>query len=196
MELIAQGAEGKIFLVDENTLKKTREPKTYRLPQIDNKLRKFRCKREVKVLNKLFEEGINVPKVFDLIVNKEEVSFTMENLKGNILKSVLDKELLFKAFEQVVKMHNLGIVHKDLTTLNMIEVEKEIFLIDFGLSEFSINIEEKACDLNLFFTCIKNEHPDLFYLKQDLEEKYLDLAENSEKIIDRLRVVEHRGRNK
>lgn len=193
--MIAQGAEAHIFKIGENTLKKVRLPKPYRLIEIDEKLRKFRNKREFKVLSKLYEADINVPEPFE-INSKDELSFTFEYINGTVLKEVLNNELLEKAFENIILMHNENIVHGDLTTLNMIEKDGEIYLIDFGLAEFSHKVEDKAVDLNLFFTCIKNEHPDFYEMKERLEKEYETRAERGNSIIERLHKIEHRGRNK
>lgn len=195
MEMIAQGAEAQIFKVDENTLKKVRLAKPYRLKQIDEKLRKFRNKREFKVLIKLFGADVNVPEPFELNV-KDDISFTFEYIDGTVLKEVLDEKLLEKAFENIIKMHNQNIVHGDLTTLNMIEKDDSVYLIDFGLADFSHKIEDKAVDLNLFFTCIKNEHPNLYAQKERLVKEYAKHAERGESVIGRLHKIEHRGRNK
>jgi N6-L-threonylcarbamoyladenine synthase/protein kinase Bud32 len=193
--IIAEGAEAKIVKIDKNTLKKLRLPKTYRISEIDTKLRKFRNKREFKILTKLYEEKINVPKPIENIANKEEIAFIFEYIDGIVLKEVLTEKLLYKAFEEIMKMHKLDIIHGDLTTLNMLVKEGKIYLIDFGLSEFTHKIENKAVDLNLFFTCIKNEHPDFYFYKEKLLKKYSKL-EFGEKIIQRLKKIEHRGRNK
>lgn len=196
METIAQGAEAQILKINDTTLKKLRLPKPYRLKALDDKLRKFRNKREFKVLSTLHENKINVPKPIELITKNDEISFTFEYIKGNILKQSINENLLKQAFEQIIKMHNADITHNDLTTLNMIEKNSKIFLIDFGLANFSNKIEDKAVDLNLLFTCIKNEHKNLYPLKNELEQLYKNKAENGEKIITRLQQIEHRGRNK
>lgn len=203
MKVLSEGAEAQILIVDDNILKKVRLPKNYRLEEIDTKLRKFRNRREFKVLTKLKEAGVNVPDVYENLESAKEkqIAFTFEYIKGNILKDVLDKKLLFLAFEQIIKMHNAGVVHCDLTTLNMLVRDNQVYLIDFGLSEFSRNIEERAVDLNLFFNCIKNEHLNLYSKKQELIKRYLkELGDknlgNGEAVIKRLEQVEHRGRNK
>jgi N6-L-threonylcarbamoyladenine synthase/protein kinase Bud32 len=211
MNIINEGAEAQIIQINSKTLKKVRVAKPYRISQIDDRLRKARNKREFKVLKKLFEENINVPEVFD--VDEKEVSFTFEFIKGENLKYVLDKGLLFKAFDNIIKIHNLDVVHGDLTTLNMLvkddkaissadaqernenEVSR-VYLIDFGLSEFSIKVEDKAVDLNLFFNCIKNEHPELAIEKAKLIKMYCDKVSKGKEIVKRLENIEGRGRNK
>jgi len=194
-KLIGEGAESQIIQIDENLLKKLRLEKPYRHPILDLKLRKARNRREFKVLNKLFELKINAPKAFE-IKEKEEISFTFEYIKGNTLKSVLNKKLLDKAFDEIIKLHKKNITHGDLTTLNMIEKDNKIYLIDFGLSEFSKKIEDRAVDLNLFFTCIKNEHKEFYKHKTKLLQTYQKELEFGSKVIERLQQIEHRGRNK
>ncbi|MCA9495395.1 MAG: Kae1-associated serine/threonine protein kinase [Nanoarchaeota archaeon] len=196
MKIIAEGAESQILKLNEETLKKIRHAKTYRLEFIDNKIRKFRNRREFKILNKLQELKISAPKPLEITETKKEISFTMEYVKGNSLKKVINSELLNKAFEEIIKLHNSDIVHGDLTTLNIIEKNNEIYLIDFGLSEFSSRPEEKGVDLNLFFTCIKNEHPNFFTEKNNLLKTYKKKANDGDKIIEKLKQIELRGRNK
>ncbi|MEK6889181.1 MAG: hypothetical protein AABW80_03685 [Nanoarchaeota archaeon] len=54
MKLIAQGAEALIKQSKQGILK-DRIVKSYRLPQLDNKLRKQRTRTEVKLLTKTFK---------------------------------------------------------------------------------------------------------------------------------------------
>lgn len=194
--LIAQGAEAKIIQIDENTLQKIRESKPYRISELDLKLRKARNKREFKVLSKLYEEKINVPKPIEISDKKENIHFTFEYIKGAPLKELLNEELLNKAFDNIIKIHQLNITHGDLTTLNMLVKNDLVYLIDFGLSEFTNKIEDKAVDLNLFFTCIKNEHPEFYKHKTELLKQYKKELEKGTEIIARLEQIEHRGRNK
>ncbi|NQZ85229.1 MAG: Kae1-associated serine/threonine protein kinase [Nanoarchaeales archaeon] len=213
--LIATGAESQIHKINQTTLKKIRLPKTYRLKEIDEKLRKFRNRREFKVLQKLhIANTINVPEPYKLIEDKRspiksidlmdtknatrifeyvEISFEFEFLQGDVLKKCLTKELLFEAFEQIIQMHKLEVTHSDLTTLNMIYSNNKVFLIDFGLAEFSVKPEDRAVDLNLFFNCIKNEHPDLIKYKEELIEIYKQFEP---KVLINLKKLELRGRNK
>ena len=194
MEVIGEGAEAQIEKIGKDVLRKVRVSKGYRVSALDNKLRRFRNKREFKVLSKLYDSGVNCPKVFD--INKDEFFFTFEYVCGDLLKDVLDPKLLNKAFSQIVKMHNCGVVHNDLTTLNMIVKSGRVFLIDFGLSDFSVRIEDRAVDLNLFFNCIRNEHSDFYKFKKELLDKYSKSVSNGDKVVKRLFEIERRGRNK
>ena len=84
-KLIAQGAESKLFLGGDKILK-NRFKKNYRIKEIDDKLRKFRTKREAKVLQKLEAIGFPVPK---LIKNDEKENLEIELIEGKLLKDVL-----------------------------------------------------------------------------------------------------------
>lgn len=193
MDLVNEGAEAKIYLVNENTLEKVRISKKYRIEELDKKLRKLRTKREFKVLKLLFDSDVNVPEPNE--IDEKNFSFKCERLIGDVLMDCLNENLLEKGFREIIKMHSLDVVHGDLTTLNMICCEDEVFIIDFGLSELNGRVEDKAVDLNLFFNCIKNEHPEFYSMKEGLEEKYLETS-FGKKVIERLKNVEKRGRNK
>lgn len=194
MELISHGAEAKLLKVNKNTLRKIREAKTYRINEIDYKLRKFRTRREFKVLGKLYDNNVLVPKPIEL--NDKEFYFDLEFIEGSVLKNIVNEKLLSNAFSEIIKMHSLDIIHGDLTTLNFIVKKDKAYIIDFGLSEFTNKIEDKAVDLNLFFTCIKNEHPNLISEKNKLLKKYSSKVERGVDILKRLEQIEHRGRNK
>ena len=194
-QIIATGAESEIHKINDSTLKKIRLAKTYRIPEIDLKLRKLRNRKEFKILTKLHQNNILVPKPHKLIEDKriDEISFEFEYLKGQVLKKCLTKKLLFEAFKQIIEMHKNEVTHSDLTTLNMIYSNNKVFLIDFGLGEFSIKAEDRAVDLNLFFNCIKNEHPQFYEFKEELKNIY---KEFDKKVLINLNKLEHRGRNK
>jgi Kae1-associated kinase Bud32 len=198
LKIVSKGAEAEILQINENTLIKKRISKKYRLKEIDDKILSLRNKREFKVLKKLHDNNINVPKPFEY--NEEELYFSFEFLNGKNLKESLNEkyneELIYKALNEIIKIHNLNIVHNDLTSLNMINYKNKIYIIDFGLAKFTNSIEEKAVDLNLFFTCIKNEHPNYYNLKNELENKYFSKTIEGDKIIQRLHQIEKRGRNK
>lgn len=197
-KLIAQGAESKLFLVDGKILK-NRFKKNYRLKEIDDKLRKFRTKREAKVLQKLEAIGFPVPK---LIKNDEKENLEIELIEGKLLKDVLEKENYAKLSkeigEKVAILHNNNIIHGDLTTSNMIlDKNNKIFFIDFGLSFFSHKIEDKAVDLHLLKEALESKHYSIWEkcYKAALE-GYAKMAEDSKEILRRIKIVESRGRYK
>lgn len=59
-------------------------------------------------------------------------------------------------------MHELGVIHGDLTTSNMIIKEDgSIFLLDFGLSYNKDSAEDRAVDLYVLERAFKSTHPQL-----------------------------------
>jgi len=86
-KLIAQGAESKLYL-EENKVIKNRFRKTYRIKEIDNRLRKFRTKREAKVLEKL--QGINFPSP-KLNYNNKKDTLIIQYINGKLIKNILNK---------------------------------------------------------------------------------------------------------
>src|SRR3989338_8147410 len=147
-KLIAQGAEAKLFL-EEGAITKNRFKKSYRIKEIDEKLRGFRTRREAKVLQKL--EAINFPAP-KLINNDEKENLVIEKVDGKLIKDVLEKSnhknICGEIGKKIAMLHNNSIIHGDLTTSNMI-LNKKVYFIDFGLSFFSEKAEDKAVDLHL-----------------------------------------------
>ena len=196
MKLIAQGAESKLFL-EKGRVIKNRFRKTYRIKEIDEKLRKFRTKREAKVLEKL--QKINFPTP-TLIYNNEKDILEIQYIKGKLIKDILDKNNCIKLSkeigEKVAILHNNGIIHGDLTTSNMI-FDKEVYFIDFGLSFFSIKIEDKAVDLHLLKEALESKHSKIWEkcYKAALD-GYVGKAVDGREILKRIKIVEKRGRYK
>ena len=160
MKLLAQGAESKIFL-DKDRIIKERFPKTYRIKEIDNRLRKSRTNREAKVLEKLRQINFPVP---NLISHNGKDTITMDFIEGKLLKNILGKnnknnhiKLSRKIGEKIAILHNNNIIHGDLTTSNMI-LDKEIYFIDFGLSFIGQKAEHKAVDLHLLKQALESKH--------------------------------------
>ncbi|MBU90534.1 Kae1-associated kinase Bud32 [Candidatus Woesearchaeota archaeon] len=196
MKLIAQGAESKLFL-DGNKVIKDRFRKTYRIKEIDEKLRKTRTKREAKVLDKL--QKINFP-VPELIKNNEKDTLEIKYIKGELIKNKLNKNNCVKLSKEignkVAVLHNNDIIHGDLTTSNMI-FNKETYLIDFGLSFFSKKIEDKAVDLHLLKEALESKHSEIWEKSYKAAlDGYVNKAVDGKDILKRIKIVEKRGKYK
>ena len=212
-KIIAQGAEAKLFLED-NKIIKNRFLKSYRIKEIDERLRGFRTRREAKILQKL--EGINFPAP-KLINNDEKENLLIEKIDGKLIKDILEKADYGKLCEEIGRkiaiLHNNSIIHGDLTTSNMI-LNKEtsinrkaifdrarksmifdIYFIDFGLSFFSEKAEDKAVDLHLLKEGLESKHYRIWEkcFKYALE-AYKKEANKSSETLKRLEIVEKRGR--
>lgn len=192
-----RGAEATIIL-QNNKISKKRDIKNYRIEKINNKLIKSRTKKEIKIIKQL-EKIIPVPKILEESKNENEI--LMSYIPGEKLSEKLDnlksKLIIAKKIgENLSKMHNLGIIHGDLTTSNMIIDKKNLYFIDFGLSFYSNKTEDKATDLHLIKEALEAKH---FKYHKKLFEKILEgykKAESYKKILERLNKVEIRGRYK
>ena len=85
-QIIAQGAEA-ILTKKGNFLIKNRIKKSYRLPILDEKLRKQRTKKEAKILEKL-NSLVTVPKL--ITTNEKDKTIEMEFIEGKKLSESLD----------------------------------------------------------------------------------------------------------
>ena len=148
-KIIAQGAEATIYLKNNQVIKQ-RTKKSYRIQELDEKIRKSRTKREAKILKKSLKI-IKVPK----ILKEDSFSLILEYIEGDKLSETLNsydktkqKQVMKKIGKNVAKLHQQDIIHGDLTTSNILLKEKEIYILDFGLGYISPRIEDKAVDLH------------------------------------------------
>ncbi|MEK6927497.1 MAG: KEOPS complex kinase/ATPase Bud32 [Nanoarchaeota archaeon] len=196
MKQIAQGAEA-IILEDKNIILKKRIPKSYRIPQLDIKLRKSRTKKECKLLEKSFSL-IPVPKV----LNQEEFEIQLENIKGKKLSQFLEKlKNLPEIYKQIGKnlaiLHDNNIIHGDLTTSNMILKENKVYFIDFGLGFESPKAEDKAVDLHVLKEALEARHHKIAEQAwHSILQSYKQNSKHETQVLARLTAVEKRGRYK
>ena len=190
---IAQGAEA-ILYKDKNKVIKDRISKSYRIPEIDVKLRKERTKTEARILHKLLRAKVNVPAVLN--VNESKSTIELEFIDGTKIRDYLDESKDVHLFKQIAEqtqlMHDAGIVHGDLTTSNMILKGNTVYFIDFGLSEHTDRIEDKAVDLHLLKECLRSKHFDIWEACWRIFESHYQ----NKAVLDRLKKVESRGRYK
>jgi Kae1-associated kinase Bud32 len=199
IRLIQQGAEAKIFLDEKNKLIiKDRVPKSYRVLELDKKIRKSRTKSEIKLLTKA-NQIINAPLPEKY---KEDNKVIMPFIEGEKLSDSFNdfplekqKEIMKKIGESIAKLHKSDIIHGDLTTSNMILKNEKVFFIDFGLGYISKKIEDKAVDLHLLKQALEAKHFKSWeILFQELQKSYSKDYPESKQIFERVAAVEKRGR--
>ena len=196
MKQIAQGAEAKIFF-DDDKIVKSRFKKSYRHPQIDEKLRKLRTRSEGKILEKL--QKINFPSPGLLSVDDSRMNIGMQFVDGDKLREALYKspvKLSQEIGRKIGILHQNDIIHADLTTSNMI-LGDEINFIDFGLSYISTKVEDKAVDLHLLHRALESKHHDIYERCFDAVVKgYKQSYPEADSVLSRFEKVRLRGRNK
>lgn len=208
-KLLQKGAEASLFKgcwFGKEVIFKQRLSKKYRLPQLDDDIRSKRTLNEARALIRLKQYGINVPLVHEIDVRNHTI--IMQFIDGIKLKKVLpqleDDEKL-KYFKQLGKfialLHQNGHVHGDITTSNVIITpEGELFLIDFGLHDYSDSIEDKSVDLHLLKRVLISSHGADFNtcftaFTQGYRIQYQDFDPSvAEQIIKNISVIETRGR--
>ena len=190
MKLIAQGAEAKLYK-DRDLLIKYRAPKEYRIQEIDGRLRKSRTRREARILQKL--AGLDFPSPRLVEFNDERI--VMSYIDGKNLSSVLEKTDFHSISRELGRkiriLHDNHIIHGDLTTSNFI-LKDQVYVIDFGLSFFSLKVEDKAVDLHLLRQALEAKHSSIW--KPCFA--YVLKAYDDGAVEKRLAVVERRGRYK
>ena len=98
MKQIAQGAEAKLFKKNK-TWVKDRVRKTYRIEEIDKRLRKRRTKKEAKILEKIQDLNFT-PK---LIGTDNQSKIEMEFIDGITLRDHLNKDNYKKPIQELGK---------------------------------------------------------------------------------------------
>lgn len=213
--LIEQGAESKIYLINNNLKKfilKYRFKKNYRIKELDKEIRKKRTIKEKRIINKLIINNIKVPQLFNindilnnninnifnnnnndiLNLSKEELNencILMEFIEGGFPD--INNEFLELTGKIIYNIHNIGIIHGDLTPSNFIQINSPLnfVLLDFGLSFNSNKIEDKAVDLYGFERSILS-------INYNIDINKLYLFYNNNDVINKLNDIRKRGRKK
>ena len=193
-ELIGHGAEARLFKVDGRVVKE-RPVKGYRLPVIDEKLRKQRTRKEAKILEAL--KKINIPAPELIKVCDESMKIDMSFLDGPKVRDVMNVNFAKEIGKIVGTLHKNDIIHADLTTSNMIWKDNKIHLIDFGLSFVSKKVEDKAVDLHLLDRALESKHHDIHKeCAKEVLAGYKETNPEADIVLKRLETVQKRGRNK
>lgn len=196
-DLRYQGAESKLYFGNHSgnpCVIKHRFPKGYRHPILDKKLTKERTKRERRMIEKIASKSKLLSSYMPKVVWSNDSTIIMteitncETLNEYIEKSDSNLESIAKLIGQTVaELHNLGLIHGDLTTSNLLlkrkshlaqsnlsvdtEINREevvkkqkfedshvVVPIDFGLSTGSYHPEERAVDLYVLERAILSTH--------------------------------------
>jgi TP53 regulating kinase-like protein len=199
MKIVKRGAEAILYL-EKDSLVKERVKKNYRLPEIDEKLRKLRTRKEAKLLLDAKRIGVEAPKINN--VSEKEFKIIMEYVDGHRLKEFFN-ETDDKGRESIAELvgrsvgllHKNGIVHGDLTTSNMILKDDKVYFIDFGLGEDSRRAESMATDLSVLKEAFKSTHfRYLNLLWNSFIKGYKQTNDNFNKVLETLNDIEKRGR--
>lgn len=204
--LIKRGAEASIYLEEwcgRKVIFKRRHPKRYRMSELDREIQIQRTKHEPQMIHRAKEAGVPTPIVY--MVDLEEASIIMEFVEGKQIKQILAhlsieerSSLCYQIGKIIGRLHKNGIIHGDLTTSNMIlTTHGKIVLIDFGLSEQSVEIEARGVDLHLMKRALASTHYE--YADECFNaiiKGYGEIMgdEAAKAVLNKMREIEKRGR--
>jgi N6-L-threonylcarbamoyladenine synthase/protein kinase Bud32 len=202
--LIYTGAEAEIYLQEwfgELAIRKQRIPKSYRVPLLDDNIRHLRTSHEATMLREARKLGVAVPTVQH--IDQDSSSLIMDYINGRTLKEELyvvsksGRQMRCRALgELLAVMHLGGIVHGDITLSNVISQAGKLFIIDFGLGNFSKEVEAMGVDLLLLNRSIRSTH---YLFHTELFKSFIEgyrqiIGPRSAEIVEKMREVERRGR--
>jgi TP53 regulating kinase-like protein len=204
--LIKKGAEANLYLEEwhhRKVIMKKRLPKAYRLPQLDITIRTQRTIHEPLLIHRAKEAGVPTPTIY--MVDLADTNIIMEYVEGNQVRQILNdmpKEeklcLCHLIGVLVARLHRNGIIHGDLTTSNMILTSfGTIVFVDFGLGEYSEELETQSVDLHLLKTALHSTHHQ--HAKECFEAVMVGYRETigkeaAKNVLEKIRQIERRGR--
>jgi N6-L-threonylcarbamoyladenine synthase/protein kinase Bud32 len=189
--LIAKGAESNIIkssYLGEKAVIKDRIAKSYRISEIDDKIRRARTKEEAKLLSDAKRAGVRTPILYDIDLKRKAI--VMEEIEGKMIKDVIDDNLAFRMGAEISKLHSADIIHGDITTSNVMLSGDDLVFIDFGLGRYSQLREDRAVDLLVLKKSLQS-------IDYNLALRYFDLVlkgYGDELIVKAIEDIESRGR--
>lgn len=231
--LITQGAEGRLYKTtylqpDTPCALKYRPSKPWRHPILDQRLTKHRILSEARILSKCRRDGLRVPAVYG--IDEAAGWIMLEWIHGGPVRANINaclgkrtegidkderlKDLMRRMGAAVGKMHQIGIVHGDLTTSNMMlnpvsksqgvngnssdvnSLEGEIVIIDLGLASGSVHEEDRAVDLYVLERAFGSTHPRAECVFGELLDAYKDSFKQAPQVLKKLEDVRMRGRKR
>ncbi len=205
LEFITQGAEARLYktvFLGFKAIVKYRVSKPYRHPDFDRLFRIRRTITEAKIMAHLRMLGLNVPSIF--YVDPDHGLIVMEYIDGVRLSDclgVLNRDEIvsygLSLGRQTSIMHENTIYHGDLTIANTLISNGKLYMIDFGLSGYSRDLEEYAIDVHLLSRSLEALYPEKHDLFMDgFWRGYREIAgeEFTARLRDKVRDIRLRGR--
>jgi len=199
---IAVGAEAVVTVSEflgRKAVKKTRVPKKYRHPVLDERIRSVRTRNEVRIIRQSRSDTVRTPVIYD--VDMTEYSITMEFIEGSTVKDVLDSDpsLAEKICPLIGKiladLHNRGISHGDMTTSNMIlGPDGKICVTDMSLGNLKAGTEEMGVDLRLLQRPFASAHSEIENGFERILEEYVKHKANADEVLRKTEEIRNRAR--
>jgi Kae1-associated kinase Bud32 len=204
-KLLYKGAEADIIKgmwQGTDAVYKVRKQLLYRLPILDDAIRRSRTIREAQMIRSARSAGVRTPYLYAVdvpnftlvmeFVGGERVSDVMQTINADEIKG------LFRGIgRNIGSLHKASIMHGDLTTANIVRNGHGLVFIDFGLAVHTTRIEDFAVDLRLIKETLGGAYPKVSSVALDtLYEGYAEKVGKSKAgaTLKQLRGIERRGR--
>ncbi|SEH16320.1 bifunctional N6-L-threonylcarbamoyladenine synthase / protein kinase Bud32 [Natronorubrum sediminis] len=186
-----RGAEALVDLdPTAGRVRKRRVAKTYRHPDLDDRLRRERTTLEARLTSLARRAGVPTPVLSD--VDPLEATIELEYVGDADLRDGLTRERVRAVGRHLATLHEAGFVHGDPTTRNVRVSSERTYLIDFGLGYHTDHVEDYAMDLHVFDQSLVGTADDPEPLREAVQAGYREVGR--ERVLERLRDVEGRGR--
>jgi len=202
VKVIRRGAEAEIRrdeFMGRQVLVKSRVPKSYRHPALDQSLRAHRTRVEARLLQEARACGVPTPIVYDLDTVNAEI--WMQEIVGPRAKDALMnagpeevRTISQEIGRMVARLHSHGMTHGDLTTSNMILRDGRVFFIDLSLGSKAASLEEMGVDMHLLREAFQSAHSDMMYAYDIIAETYAREYAGGKEVLAKVKDIEERGR--
>ena len=180
-------------------LVKSRVPKSYRHPTLDQSLRAHRTRMEARLLQEARACGVPTPVVYDIdLVNAE---LWMQEIEGPRAKDALAaadpaevRRICEEIGRMVARLHANGMTHGDLTTSNMILLDGRVWFIDLSLGAKAASLEEMGVDMHLLREAFQSAHSDIMWAYDIIAETYANHFPGGRHVLSKVNDIEERGR--
>jgi N6-L-threonylcarbamoyladenine synthase/protein kinase Bud32 len=192
-----QGAEATVT-VDGDRVVKERNPRSYRHPTLDDRLRTERTRSEVRLTSEARRHGVPTPLVLD--VDPEAARIVFQHVGESDLRDALSESTVGAVGTALARIHDAGFVHGDPTTRNVRvgsaddSENRTVFLIDFGLGYYTDEPEDHAMDLHVLAQSLAGTADDPEALFAAATDAYRAESEGADAVFASLADIEGRGR--
>ena len=189
-----QGAEATVE-VEADRVVKTRNPRTYRHPVLDERLRVERTREEARLTTDARRHGVPTPVVLD--VDPATGRLVFEAVGDADLRDRLTADRVRAVARHLAAVHGAGFVHGDPTTRNVRVSRSDsgdgrTYLIDFGLGYYTDDVEDYAMDLHVLGKSLAGTADDAEALFAAAADAYRAAGDSA--VVDHLQEIEGRGR--
>jgi N6-L-threonylcarbamoyladenine synthase/protein kinase Bud32 len=190
-----KGAEATVTF-EGNAVIKERQPRSYRHPALDRRLRTERTRQEARLTSEARRHGVPTPPIHDVEPNAGRL--VVGAVGEADLRERLGPAPLARLGGHLATLHDAGLVHGDPTTRNVrvgADADPDrTYCIDFGLGYYSDDAEDHAMDLHVLGQSLDGTADDPDALFAAARSAYGERASHVDAVLASLADIEGRGR--